>query len=218
MIPLNETHKASLWIVEDNEQYRNTIALLIDRTPHLHCEEAFGSCEQLFTVLKKRVVPEILLMDIGLPGMDGIEGARRVKELWPSIDIIMLTSFDEDEKIFKAICAGATGYLVKSSTEEEIVESIQQVLDGGAPINPQIARRVLHLFSTLAAPRKNYGLSDRELEILRLMVSGRTKKQIADQLFLSYHTIDSHARNIYAKLQVNTCSGAVGKALSEHIV
>jgi DNA-binding NarL/FixJ family response regulator len=215
---LSEIHKVRLWIVEDNEQYRNTIALLINHTPHLNCEETFGSCEQLLAMLKKRPVPEILIMDIGLPGIDGIEGAKIVKALWPSIDIIMLTSFDEDEKIFKAICAGATGYLVKSSTEDEIVESIQQVLDGGAPINPQIARRVLHLFSTMATPKKNYGLSDREREILRLMVGGRTKKQIADQLFLSYHTIDSHARNIYAKLQVNTCSGAVGKALSEHII
>lgn len=215
---MSEIHRARLWIVEDNEQYRNTISLLINRTPHLQCEQAFGSCEQLISVLKKNRMPEILLMDIGLPGIDGIEGARKVKELWPSIDIIMLTSFDEDEKIFKAICAGATGYLVKSSTEEEIVGSIQQVLDGGAPINPQIARRVLHLFTTLATPKKDYGLSDREREILKLMVGGRTKKQIADELFLSYHTIDSHARNIYSKLQVNTCSGAVGKALSEHII
>lgn len=213
-----ERGKVSLWIVEDNEQYRNTITMLVNRTEHLNCTQTFGSCEQLFSVLKKHPHPEILLMDIGLPGMDGIEGARRVKEFWPSVDIIMLTSFDEDEKIFKAICAGAAGYLVKSSTEEEIVNSIQQVLDGGSPINPQIARRVLQLFTTLATPRKNYGLSDRELEILKLMVSGHTKKQIADRLFLSYHTIDSHTRNIYAKLQVNSCSGAVGKALSEHII
>ena len=215
---MSKSPKARLWIVEDNEQYRSTISFLIDRTENLRCEETFGSCEQLLAAIKKRTVPDILLMDIGLPGIDGIEGTRRVKEHWPSIDIIMLTSFDEDEKIFKAICAGATGYLVKSSTEEEIVNSIHQVLDGGAPINPQIARRVLQLFSTLATPKKDYRLSDREMEILRLMVSGHTKKQIADQLCLSYHTIDSHTRNIYAKLQVNTCSGAVGKALSEHII
>lgn len=215
---MSEIYKTILWIVEDNEQYRNSIAELVNRTVHLTCREAFSSCEQMFTHLKKQEIPEILLMDIGLPGMDGIEGTRRVKELRPSIDVIILTSFDDDEKIFKAICAGATGYLVKSSTEEEIVESIQQVLDGGAPISPQIARRVLHLFSSMATPRRDYSLSEREREILKLMVNGHTKKQIADRLFLSYHTIDSHTRAIYAKLQVNTCSGAVGKALSEHII
>jgi DNA-binding NarL/FixJ family response regulator len=213
-----DLRKVSLWIVEDNEQYRDTIVMLVNRTESIECRQAFGSCEPLFGALKKHPLPEIVLMDIGLPGMDGIEGTRILKQRCPSTDIIMLTSFDEDEKIFKAICAGATGYLVKSSTEEEIIGSIQQILDGGSPINPQIARRILQLFTTLATPRKDYGLSERELEILRLMVSGHTKKQIADRLFLSYHTIDSHARNIYAKLQVNTCSGAVGKALSEHLI
>jgi DNA-binding NarL/FixJ family response regulator len=130
----------------------------------------------------------------------------------------MLTVHQSNDRIFEAICAGASGYLLKSATTDEILRGLEVALDGGAAIDSQIARRVLEMFSRMATPQADYGLSDREREILELLVGGRTKPQIAEQLSLSPHTIDGHVRNIYAKLHVNNRSGAVAKALKEHLL
>ncbi len=206
------------WLVEDNDLYRTTISTIINKTGRLSCEKAFASCEDALQSLENDVPPDVVLMDIGLPGMNGIEGVRRIKAIVPSTHMIMLTAFEEDEKIFEAICAGASGYLLKSSAAEKILEAIDEVLRGGAPMNAQIARRVLDMFSRMTVPKGDYGLTDREKEILKLMVDGLTKKQIADKIFLSYFTIDTHIKNIYTKLQVHTRSGAVSKALKERLL
>jgi DNA-binding NarL/FixJ family response regulator len=157
-------------------------------------------------------------VDIGLPGMSGIEGIRKMKSLSPSTDFIVLTIYESHQKVFEAICAGATGYLVKSLTPEEVVEKVREVIAGGAPMNPHIARQVLAMLSGTAKPPGEYGLTDREKQVLELMVEGLTRKDIADKLFVSPSTILTHSRNIYTKLHVHTRGGAVAKAVRERLV
>ncbi|MBM2844815.1 MAG: response regulator receiver [Bacteroidetes bacterium] len=208
----------SLWVIEDDELFRKTLVGFLNSTPGMRCERDFSSCEDALEVLRKEFAPEVVLMDIQLPGMNGIEGLRQIKSISPATDIIMLTIFEEEDKIFRAICAGANGYLLKSSPSEEIIRAIQEVLEGGAPMNAQIARRVLDMFSDLAMPKGDYNLTDREKEILRYLTEGLTKRHIAEKIFLSHYTIDTHVKNIYAKLQVHTRTGAVAKVLKEHLL
>jgi len=208
----------TVWLVEDNDSFRNNIKKLVDLTEGLKCENAFSNCEEAIGELDTAAAPDLVLMDIGLPGMDGIEGVRRLKAIAPSIDVVMLTAFDENDKIVQAICAGASGYLLKNASAEEIIDSLKHILNGGAPINAQIARKVLQMFSKIAATHDDYNLTAREKEILRLLIDGLIAKQIADKLAVSYHTIDTHIRNIYSKLQVHNRSGAVAKALKERIL
>jgi DNA-binding NarL/FixJ family response regulator len=152
--------------------------------------------------------------------MSGIEGIRHIKAVSPATHVIMLTVFDDQEKVFKAICAGASGYLLKTADEDAVAGAIHEVLQGGAPINPRVARLVLNMFASRSAPpaAQNYGLSDREREVLELMVQGLVKKEVAERLHVSYHTVDNHFRSIYTKLQVHTRGGAVARAVSEHLV
>ena len=210
--------KADIWLVEDNALFRETIADLLNDSPDLHCAMCFASCEEALTALESDLLPDVILMDIGLPGISGIEGVSRIKALTPAVPVIMLTVHHDNERIFQAICAGASGYLLKTAQPQEIIDAVEKVRRGGAPIDAQIARRVLEMFTHLAAPRADYSLSDREHEILHHLVEGRPKKQIAEVLFLSPHTIDGHIRNIYAKLQVHTRTGAVAKALRENLI
>lgn len=209
---------ADVWLVEDNALFRETIAELLGDAPGIHCTMAFATCEEALAALESDLLPDVILMDIGLPGMSGLEGVGRIKALAPAVHVVMLTVHHDDDKIFKSICAGASGYLLKTARPDEILQAVAQARTGGAPIDARIARRVLAMFTRLAAPRTDYGLSDREREILHHLVEGRTKKQIADALFLSPHTIDGHIRNIYAKLQVHTRTGAVAKALKENLL
>jgi len=208
-----------IWLVEDNSAYRRTVGRLIDRLSGFRCARLFTNCEDaLAAMTATSEVPEIILLDVGLPGMSGLEGIRHFKERAPGVHVIVLTVFDDREKIFNAICAGASGYLLKTATEERIGEALREVLNGGAPMTASIAQKVLERFSQLAGPRGEYGLTGREQEILELMVEGLIKKEIADRLSLSYHTVDSHLRNIYSKLQVHNRSEAVGKAVKERLV
>jgi DNA-binding NarL/FixJ family response regulator len=215
---IDDLNIITLWIVEDDDLYRNGISDLLNHTEGMRCERALSSCEEALKILEKEYAPEVVLMDIGLPGISGIEGVQRIKSISPATDLIILTIHEEDDKVFKAICAGASGYLLKSSTNEEILAAIREVLGGGAPMNAQIARKVLDMFAHIAAPKGDYRLSEREKEILKLMIDGLTKKIIAERLFLSYFTIDTHIKNIYVKLQVHTRSGAVAKVLKENLL
>jgi DNA-binding NarL/FixJ family response regulator len=209
---------ASVWLVEDNDRFRNSISRLIDETAELKCDLAVASCEEALEHLQSEAAPDYLLMDIGLPGMDGIEGIRRVKSIAPSIEVIMLTVFDENEKIFQAICAGASGYLLKSAPPDDIIRSLVEILKGGAPMNAHIARKVLGLMAEMGAPKGSYPITRSEKEILQRLVEGHPKKQIAFDLDLSFHTVDRHLRNIYTKLQVHSRSQAVAKALKEKLL
>ena len=200
-----------VWMVEDNETLRRTVARVLDRQKDMKCVHQYERCEDAIEALVAGERPDVMLFDIGLPGMSGIEGIRRIK-------ILVFSVFDDNEKVFNAICAGASGYLLKTSSMGEIPDAIREILNGGAPINALIARRVLDMFSELAPQRRDYGLTEREKEVLEQMVEGLTKKEIADQLDLSFHTVDKHIRGIYSKLHVNTMTGAVAKALKEGLL
>jgi DNA-binding NarL/FixJ family response regulator len=208
----------SLWIVEDDEFFRTTICSLLSETSGFECKGSFSSVEEALGALKDEYAPEVVLMDIGLPGMSGIEGVKRIKAISPATDIIILTIKEGDQEVFDAICAGANGYLLKNSTPEEIIDAVKEVVGGGAPMNAQIARKVLTMFTKFSVPEADYGLTTREKEILKLLIDGLTKKQIADRLFLAYYTIDTHMKNIYEKMQVHSRSEAVAKALKERLL
>jgi DNA-binding NarL/FixJ family response regulator len=207
-----------VWMVEDDTLYRESVKEILSRTQEFVCECAFTACEEALEALENDDAPRLLLMDIGLPGMSGIEGMRRVKELSPATDVLILTIYEDNERVFEAICAGASGYLLKSSSADEIVGALKQVLKGGAPMNAQIARRVLDLFARLAPPKGKYELSPREKEVLAALVDGLSEKEIADKLVVSFHTIDTHLKNIYQKLHVHTRSGVVAKVLKERLL
>jgi DNA-binding NarL/FixJ family response regulator len=209
----------TVWLVEDNSTFRRTVALVIEAIEGLRCEAGFASCEEALAALRTQTAPQVILLDVGLPGMSGIEGIRAIKSLAPETHVLILTVFDDEDKVFQAICAGASGYLLKTSPVGEITSGINEVMRGGAPMNGRIARKVLAMFSKLAPPpSRDYGLTAREREILQLMVEGLIKKEIASRLEISFHTVDTHLRNIYEKLQVNTQTSAVAKALREGLV
>jgi len=207
-----------VWLIEDNATFRRAVARVLEQSGEIVCAGAFGRCEDALAALARGPAPKLILLDIGLPGMSGIDGIPLLRQKAPGALILVLTVFEDDEKIFRAICAGACGYLLKIAASEELVQSIREALAGGAPMNARIARRVLDMFARLAPPPGDYGLTPREKEILEATVQGRTKKEIAALLDLSFHTVDSHLRHIYQKLEVNTRTGAVAKALKEKLV
>ena len=208
----------TIWIVEDHAAFRRTLVRVLNTETDLKCTRDFDSCEKLFTALAKPEVPDLILLDVGLPGMSGLDGIRLIKERAPKALVVILTVFEDDDKVFQAICAGAAGYLLKTSSGADITQAVRDALAGGSPMNPRIARRVLEMFSKFAPKQNDYGLSEREKEILQLMTTGLIKKEIADRLTLSVHTVDTYLRRIYEKLAVNTRTGAVAKALKEGLV
>jgi DNA-binding NarL/FixJ family response regulator len=208
----------SVWIVEDNDQFRKQLKRILNSSGVFLCEGDFRTCEPMLELVRESSPPDLVLMDIGLPGMNGIEGIRRIKAIAPSTEVVVLTVFDDNENVVHAIAAGAVGYLHKSSSMETIVESLKSILVGGAPINPHIARKVLELFASSSLPKEDYGLTRREKQILSLLIEDIPLKQVADRLSVSIHTVNMHLRNTYGKLQVQSRSGAVAKALKEHLL
>jgi DNA-binding NarL/FixJ family response regulator len=206
-------------LIEDNKIFRKTLTRLINSNKKMACGNQYGSAEDALKAIEQNgLAPDIVLLDIGLPGMNGVQCIPHLKNLCPEANIVMLTIHDDDDNIFRAVCSGAAGYLLKDSPPQEIIQSLELVLQGGAAMNAYIAKRVLDLFQKLAAPPGDYDLTRRELEILQLLVDSMSKKQIAARLYLSQHTVDSHIRNIYGKLEVHTRSGAVAKALKERLL
>lgn len=211
------TENISVWLVEDNRTFRDTVARVLNQVEGMECTGSFTSSEDVLDALKEGRVPDVILLDVQLPGLSGLEAVRAIKGISPSTRVVMLTVFDDHQKIFQAICAGASGYLLKTAPVERIVEAIREVLAGGAPMNPNVARSVLDMFTRLAAPKFDYNLTERERSILELMTRGLIKKEIAAQLALSYHTVDTHLRNIYTKLHVHNSAGAVARALKDRL-
>jgi len=207
----------NVWLVEDNHSFRQTIVRVLNQSQDLDCARHFANSEAALDELTHGAVPDVILLDVELPGLNGLEAVKQIKSISPSTRVIMLTVFDDHDKIFKAICAGASGYLLKTSPMEKIIDSVREAHSGGAPMTPRVARSVLDMFMRTASPHKDYGLTAREQKILQLMTEGLIKKEIADQLSLSYHTVDTHLRNIYIKLHVHTRTGAVSKALKERL-
>jgi len=212
-------HKTDVIIIEDNELLRDTLKEAINKSSNINCKNAFGSGEAALELIEiEELVPDIFLLDIGLPGLSGIELIPELKKLSPSSKIIIITVHDDDENVFNAICAGASGYLLKDLSAEQIVSSINEVMNGGAPMNSHIAKNVLSMFRDQNVKSDGYSLSEREKDILSLLVDGLSKKQIAEKIFLSHHTVDSHIRNIYAKLEVHSRSSAISKAIKEKLL
>ena len=211
------TKRAEIWVVEDNAFFKKCLIELINSETDLVCNQSFNSCEKTLQQLELGIHPSIILLDIGLPGMSGLEGIQKFKQLAPSTQIIIITVHEDSDSIFQAICAGAAGYLLKISPGEKIIEAIHDVQKGGSPINAQIARKVLTAFAASNTPSPDYDLTDREREILLQMINGLTKKEIGIKLSLSHHTIDTHVRKIYERLHVNKRSSAVAKALKQRI-
>lgn len=208
----------SVWIIEDNRAFARMAGAAVDAAAGLACTGIHPSCEEALRALPTATPPQVVLMDIGLPGMDGIAGIARLRALVPQLDVIVLTVFEDEDKLFQAICAGASGYLLKSAGLDEIAEAIRLAHAGGSPMTPRIARRVLGFFAGRPAKAADYGLTERERDILQILVEGLAKKEIAVRLGISFHTVDMHLRHIYEKLQVNTATGAVAKAVREKLV
>jgi DNA-binding NarL/FixJ family response regulator len=200
-------------IVEDNNTLRYSLEQLFNKTEGMRCVVSLGNLMNIVSDLSKSC-PDILLMDIGLPNISGIEGVRTVKNNFDDILVLMFTVFEDDEKIFAAIKAGASGYLLKKTPPEEIIESIWQLYHGGAPMSPSIARRVINVFhSNSSKTIEDYKLTAREKEILYSLVDGLSYNKIAEKYFVSLSTIRTHICNIYQKLHVNSKSQAVAKVL-----
>ena len=208
----------SVAIVEDNPDYRLGTSMMLTNSRKF---QVVGEYEQAETLIDDfpDVTPDVVLMDIGLPGISGIEAAARLKREYPYVQIIMLTVYDDDEKVFQAICAGASGHVSKNVNAEKLVEAVEDAFNGGTPISPHIASRVLQMFKD-NLPTKNisYSLTKRELKVLEHLVQGDDYKTIADKLFLSNYTVRAHTRNIYDKLHVHSKSQAVAKALKENLL
>ena len=206
-----------LVIVEDDRRIREGLRVLLDGTPGFRCMNAWRSMEE---ALKEHwsQLPAVALIDIGLPGISGIEGLGLLRERYPAVAFLVLTVFDDDERIFNALCAGACGYLLKGTPPARLLESIREVVAGGAPMSPEIARRVLGLFRKVRPPeRSDYSLTPHELRILKLLVEGHTYKSAASELGIAFHTIAFHVQNIYQKLHVHSKSEAVAKALRSRL-
>jgi DNA-binding NarL/FixJ family response regulator len=205
-------------IIEDQPKIREGLRALIDGTAGYRCVGSFGSMEDALPRIGS-ALPDVLLVDIGLPGMSGIEGIRRLKEAHPDVAVLMLTVYNDDLRIFDALCAGASGYLLKSTPPARLLESLREVMDGGAPMSPEVARRVVTLFREVRPPeRADYQLTPHEVRILKLLVEGHNYKTASAEIGVSINTIRFHMRSIYEKLQVHSKSEAVSKALRSRII
>ena len=205
-------------ILEDQREIREGLRELIDGAEDFRCSAIFGSVEEVLAQIG-RDLPDVLLVDIGLPGVSGIEGIRMLKELYPGLVLVVLTVFDDDQRIFEAICAGASGYLLKKTPAPRLIERIREAAAGGAPMSPEVASRVIALFrQARPAPASGHGLTPHEQRLLKLLVDGHNYKTAAVELRVSVNTISFHIRRIYEKLHVHSKSEAVSKALRNQIV
>lgn len=202
-------------IVEDNNTLRNSLTALLNHTEQLECVASLPNLLNIVSEMRKSQ-PHIVLMDIGLPHISGIEGVRTLKENFENIQVIMFTVFDDDEKIFEAIKAGACGYLLKKSSPEEITEAIISLYNGGAPMSASVARKVIESFQKVATSTKeDYQLTTRENELLHSLVEGLSYKKLAEKYFISISTVRTHIRHIYEKLHVNSKTEAAAKTLKK---
>jgi len=205
-------------LIEDQREVREGLAVLINGSPGLRCIATFRSMEDALAAIATDP-PDVVLTDIGLPGMTGIDGIRILKERHPELPVVALTVYDDDSDVFEALCAGACGYLLKNTPPARLLESLREVAAGGAPMSPEIARRVVNLFRQFRPPeRASYNLTQQEAELLRLMVEGHSYKTAAAVLGITMSTVSFHLQNIYGKLQVHSKSEAVAKALRSRLV
>jgi DNA-binding NarL/FixJ family response regulator len=215
--------KTRVALIEDRKAIRESLSMLIDGSPGLELAGAYPDCQNLVAHIKASP-PDVVLMDIELPGMNGIEAVHLLKKEFPALIMIMHTVFEDDDKVFDAICAGASGYLLKDTPPARLVESISEAVNGGAPMSPSIAKKTLSLFQKYLLPeqheekKERLQLTQREKEVLQWLVKGYSYKMIADACQISFDTVRTHIRNIYEKLHVASSTQAVAKALKERLV
>lgn len=206
-------------LFDDNKHIRESLQMLISATPGITCIGTYPDCRDMLIYLESDV-PDVVLMDIEMPGMNGIEAVKLIKQHFPGVQILMQTMFDDDDYIFEAICSGASGYILKTTTPLGYTEAIKNVHAGGSPMSPSIARKVFELFKTNLASQVdvNYNLTDKEKEILQNLVKGKSYKMIAEEMSISTETVKTHMKNIYTKLHVNSNTEAVVKAIKDKII
>ena len=205
-------------VIEDLREVREGLTALINGTQGFRCIGSYYSMEAALARLGDEK-PDVILTDIGLPGMSGIEGTAIMRKQCPDVPILALTVYDNDHHVFDALCAGATGYLLKNTAPARLLESIREAADGGSPMSPEVARRVVKLFRQFRPPEHaSYHLTSQETELLKLLIEGHHKKTAAREMGISTNTVSFHLKNIYTKLQVHSKTEAVAKALREHLI
>lgn len=205
-------------IIEDQDDIREGLASLIGFTPGFKCTGSYQSMEEALDRIKMNI-PDVVLSDIGLPGMDGIQGIKILKEKYPNMLILMITVYDDDERIFDALCAGANGYLLKRTPPMRLLESLREAVDGGSPMSPEVASKVIRLFREFRPPETvDYDLTPHEIRLLKLLVDGHNYNTAAKELKNSVNTVKFYIKRIYEKLQVHSKSEAVAKALKERLL
>jgi DNA-binding NarL/FixJ family response regulator len=206
-------------IVEDKKAVRDGLVVLLGGTEGIVYVASYGNCEDMLQHLEEDR-PDIILMDIGLPGMSGIEGTRKARKILPDVVVVVLTVYEDDENIFEALCMGASGYLVKNTPPARLIEAIKEAHDGGSPMSSHIARKVVTLFQRnfKGADDSDVKLTGRETEVLTGLSNGHSYMSVADTLFISVDTVRYHIRNIYQKLQVHSQSAAVSKAIRKGLI
>ena len=205
-------------VIEDHHKFRECLEFLLNNTDGYCCTGSFRTMEEALDRIGTQL-PDLALVDIGLPGMSGVEGARILKDLYPELLVLMNTIYDDDDRIFDALCAGASGYLLKKTPPAQLLESVKVAMNGGAPMSPEVARRVISLFKEIRPPdRADYGLTPHETRLLQMLAEGHSYKTAAAELGVTAKTVSFHLQNIYQKLQVHSKSEAVSKALRNRLI
>ena len=220
MPPANKHEAGTVYVavIEDQRRMREGLRWLIEGTPGFQCVADWGSMEEALAAPRPPHL-DVILLDLGLPGMSGIQGIVLLRELYPAVSIVVLTVYTDNERIFDALCAGAAGYLLKNTPHVKLMEALRDAVNGGAPMSSEIARRVVDLFRRFRPPeRAQYDLTPHELRLLKLLVEGFSYKSAAAELGVTVHTIGFHVQNIYGKLRVHSKSEAVARALRENLL
>ncbi|MBI3005286.1 MAG: response regulator [Ignavibacteriales bacterium] len=212
------TSSISVWLVDDNEEFCTVVSAALTETTTICCSQCFQSCEAAIESLKNGAKPPaVILLDIGLPGMSGIDGIRKLLDAAPMSKIVMLTGLDRDENIIRSLAEGATGYLSKTSSAEDLVHAITATVRGGTPIDPFTLQKLLKILAFPGFPKKSYDITPKEKQILHFVTEGLTIESIAENLKLSIHTVGTHLKHLYSKLDVHTRSALASKVLKERL-
>ncbi len=211
MIPID------IWIVEDDTGFRRALQRMLSNSEGITCDHVFPSCDPFFEAIKTESLPDLVLMDLGLPGMSGLEAIKKLSKTAPDLTVVVLTVSEDKEKVIESLNAGAAGYLLKTSTGPELVKGLRQVFFGNTALSPSVAKIVLEEMRK-PAPSDDFNLTPREIEVIEKLAEGLSIKEIGVALEISYGTAAFHLANIYEKLQVQSQSGAVAKALRSGII
>jgi len=207
-----------IWIIEDESSYREMLSEVLNEAELMRCDRTFGSAESAAKAILPTDYPDVVLVDLNLPGANGVELIKELKSAYPDVHIVVLTISDDRPTVFKALCVGASGYLIKNDPLDSIVDGIRMVANGGSPLSGSIASMVLGVFKTDQDINEEYRLTERQTQILRMFSDGISKKEIMVELDIASHTVDFHLRKVYEKLHVNSQAGAVGKAIRNGLI